>query len=278
MMRTAICPSCWSVKAISDEPLGKPGEKPGPDSREAYTLSISQQGVKIKGNSSAAIYYGAKRCVNCVEAGGAAATLPEVEIHDWPSMAFRGTMVDISHGPMPTEKEIERQLDFLARWKENQYYIYSEDSIELTGYPLLALGGRLTKDEVRHIVAYGRDRHIDVIPNFDLYGHQHDLFRVEEYSPLSDQSHGTEFDASNPKVAALLTDWVNQFADLFPSPFVSIGFDETFQIEAATHSTGAARSSSGSVCKAAFSGGKPVHAARQDGDCLRRHHGQVSRR
>ena len=227
-------------KGNADVPLGQPGETPGPDSREAYTLSINGKGITIEGNSSAAVYYGAQTLRQLVEGDGNGAVVPHVEIHDWPSMAFRGTMVDISHGPMPTEKEIERQLDFLARWKENQYYIYSEDSIELDGYPLLALGGRLSKADVRRIVTYGRDRHIDVIPNFDLYGHQHDLFRIEQYSSLSDESHGTEFDASNPKVSALLKDWVNQFAELFPSPFVSIGFDETFQIEAATHATGAA--------------------------------------
>jgi len=227
-------------EGTTDEPLGKPGGQPGQNSREAYDLTVGAKGVKIHARSSAGIFYGAETLRQLIEGEGASAVLPEVEIHDWPSLAFRGTMLDISHGPLPTEKEIERQLDFLARWKANQYYLYSEDSIELTGYPLLALGGKLTKDEVRRIVAYGRDRHIDVIPNFDLYGHQHDLFRVEKYSHLSDEPHGTEFDASNPEVAKVLADWVNQFADLFPSPFVSIGFDETFQIEAATHATGAA--------------------------------------
>jgi hypothetical protein len=236
-------------KGTTDEPLGQPGEQPGQNSREAYDLTVSRQGVKIHARSSAGIFYGAETLRQLVEGEGASAVLPEVEIHDWPSMAFRGTMVDISHGPLPTEKEIERQLDFLARWKGNQYYLYSEDSIELTGYPLLALSGQLTKDEVRRVVAYGRDRHIDVIPNFDLYGHQHDLFRIEKYSQLSDEPHGTEFDASNPAVAKLLTDWVNQFADLFPSRFVSIGFDETFQIEAATHATGAAAAPAGLFVK-----------------------------
>jgi hypothetical protein len=227
-------------EGATDEPLALPGEKPGPDSREAYDLTVTGQGVKVHARSSAGIFYGLQTLRQLVEGEGSQASLPLVDVHDWPSMAYRGTMVDISHGPLPTEKEVERQLDFLARWKANQYYLYSEDSIELTGYPLLNPDGRLTKEEVRRIVAYGRERHIDVIPNFDLYGHQHDLFRVEQYSDLSDEAHGTEFDAGNPKVMTLLTDWVDQFADLFPSPFVSIGFDETFQIEAATHATGAA--------------------------------------
>jgi hypothetical protein len=28
-------------------------------------------------------------------------------------------MVDTSHGPLPTEAEIRRQIDFHARWKNN---------------------------------------------------------------------------------------------------------------------------------------------------------------
>lgn len=220
--------------------LPVPGEHSGPTSREAYTLKLTPEGGEIQAASSAGLFYGVQTMCQMIEGGASEAALPEAEIHDWPSMAYRGTMVDISHGPLPTEKEIERQIDFLSRWKANQYYLYSEDSIELTGYPLLNRDARLSKDEVRRIVAYGRERHIDVIPNFDLYGHEHDLFRIEQYSGMSDEPHGTEFDPRNPKVLPLLTDWVNQFADLFPSPFVCIGFDETFQIEAATHATGTA--------------------------------------
>jgi len=61
---------------------------------------------------------------------------------------------------------------------------------------------------------------------------------VEEYSQLSDLPHGVEFDPSNPGVMALLENWIGQLADLFPSPFVSIGFDETFQIEMAVKQQG----------------------------------------
>ncbi len=249
-----------------DVPLALPGEKPGPDSREAYDLSVTATSVKIQARSSAGIYYGAQTLRQLIEGGGAQAVLLEVEIHDWPSMAYRGTMVDISHGPLPKEKEIERQLDFLARWKANQYYLYSEDSIELAGYPLLDAGARLSQDEVRRIVAYGRKRHIDVIPNFDLYGHEHDLFRIEQYSGLSDEPHGTEFNAANPKVTALLTDWVNQFAELFPSPFVSIGFDETFQIAGGDPRQRGGGAAGAAVCEAAFDCCRPFQEAGKDRD------------
>jgi hypothetical protein len=235
--------------AGTDQPLALPGDSPGPHSDEAYDLAVTAEGIRIHARSSTGIFYGVQTLRQLVEGSGSRAVLPQVEIHDWPSLAFRGTMVDISHGPLPTEKEIERQIAFLARWKGNQYYLYTEDSIELTGYPLLDPDGRLTQDEVRRIVAYGRQRHIDVIPNLDLYGHQHDLFRIEKYSELSDEPHGTEFDPRNPKVTPLLADWVNQFADLFPSPFVSIGFDETFQIEQATKASGAAAAPAGLFVK-----------------------------
>ena len=222
------------------DPLPVPGEHPGSDSREAYALKITSQGATVSARSSAGLYYAIQTLGQLVEGSGAGAVLPVVEITDWPALAYRGVMVDMSHGALPTEKEVERQLEFLARWKANQYYFYSEDSIELKGYPLLNPEGRFSQDEVRSIIAYGRARHIDVIPCLELYGHQHDLFRVEKYATLADVPHGTEFEPRNPQVNSLLSDWVTQLAQLFPSPFVHIGFDEAFQIEQAARQGGMA--------------------------------------
>jgi len=220
--------------------LPVPGEHPGPDSREAYSLKVTADRATARARSSAGLYYAVQTLEQLAEGTGAQGVLPVVEVKDWPSLAYRGVMVDMSHGALPTEKEVERQLDFLARWKNNQYYFYNEASIELTGFHLINPEGRFTKDEVRRIIAYGRERHIDVVPCLELFGHLHDLFRVEKYSDLSDLPHGTEFDPRNPKVMALLSDWVNQIVQLFPSPFVHIGFDETFQIEIAAHEHGTA--------------------------------------
>ena len=215
--------------------LPQPGETPGPHSREAYSLVIGSHGGQIEAKSSAGLFYGVETLCQLVEADG---TLPAVRVEDWPAQAYRGTMVDMSEGPLPTEAEIKRQIDFLARWKANQYYFYNEANIELTGYPLLNSEARFTRQQIESIVAYARERHIDVVPCLEMYGHLHDLFRIEKYSSLADFPHGGEFNPRDPRVMQLLTDWVDQFSAMFPSSFVHIGFDETGQIEQAAAKQG----------------------------------------
>jgi len=220
--------------------LPQPGETPGPDSREAYKLSVTTQGIQITGRSSASIYYGVQTLLQLIEGHDSSAHFPTVEMQDWPTTAYRATFVDVSgEGQMTTVDEIKRQLDFLAKWKGNQYCLYIESNIELDGYRLLNPDAHYTKNQIREIVTYGKARHIDVIPAVELYGHLHDLFRVEKYADLADFPHGGEFDPTNPKVKALLDDWITQLAELFPSPYVFVGFDETWAIQKAAQKSGA---------------------------------------
>jgi hypothetical protein len=220
--------------------LDLPGldERTGADSREAYTIKVTPEDAEIRAHSSTGLFYGVQTLRQLVEGSGAQAVLPEVEVHDWPAFAYRAVMMDMSHGQLPTEEEVKRQIDFIARWKANQYYFYSEASIELQGYPLLNPGARFTGDQVRRIVDYARQRHIDVIPFLDLYGHLHDLFRVERYADLAVLPHGGEFNPRDPHVMPMVADWLDQMARLFPSPFLHIGFDETYELEKAAKIAG----------------------------------------
>lgn len=213
--------------------LPQPGETPGPDSRESYSINITPRGGRLRARSSSGLFYGAQTLCQMVEGNHQTAVLPDAVIHDWPSLAYRGVMVDTSEGPTPTAEEVKRQINFLSRWKINQYYLYSETNIKLKGYPLLSPYARFSQSDIRSIVSYARKRHIDVIPTLELYGHLHQLFVIEKYSDLSDFPHGDEFDPCNPKVMDLLRNWAAQYSQLFPSPFVHIGFDETWQIQEA---------------------------------------------
>lgn len=213
--------------------LPQPGETPGPDSRESYSIKITARGGRLRARSSAGLFYGVQTLCQMVEGNHQAAALPDAVIHDWPSLAYRGVMVDASEGPTPTAEEVKRQIKFLSRWKINQYYLYSETNIQLMGFPLLSPYARFSQSEIRSIVSYARRRHVDVIPTLELYGHLHQLFVIEKYSDLSDFPHGDEFNPRNPKVMDLLRIWADQYSKLFPSPFVHIGFDETWQIQEA---------------------------------------------
>ncbi len=215
------------------DPLPGPKEKPGPDSREAYTLRITPDVAEIRAKSSAGIFYGVQTVLQLVSGAGEEAFLPELEIQDWPSLSYRGLMMDLSHGPMPTEEEIKRQIDFLSMWKGNQYYFYSEATIEFKGYPLINPGARYTQAQVRKIVEYARLRHVDVVPCMEFYGHLHDVFRLERYSRMSALPYGGEINPRRADIRGMLKDWVEQMAALFPSPWFHVGFDEPWELERA---------------------------------------------
>jgi hypothetical protein len=213
--------------------LPRDNEKSGPESREWYHIRLNATGGIVTASSSAGLFYAAETIVQMVEGDGPVAAIPVVDIDDWPSLAYRGVMFDLSHGPLPTVEEIERQIDFLASWKGNQYYFYSELSIELKGYPLINPGGRFSQEQVRRIVDYARLRHVDVVPCLEFYGHLHDLFRIERYANLAALPHGGDLNPSNPEMQRMVADWVGQMTSLFPSPWFHIGLDEPWELERA---------------------------------------------
>ena len=205
-------------------------ERAGPESREAYTLQVTPKGVEIRGRSSAGVFYGVQTLVQMVEGAGAEAILPVAEIKDWPALAYRGTMIDFSEGELIRVSEAERQIDLMARFKANQYYFYSEASIEFDGYDVVNPNGRYSREEVRQVIDYARQRHIDVVPCMELYGHMHNLFRFEKYADLGLPRYGGEYDPRNPRMYEVLDNWIGQTAKLFPSPWYHVGFDEPWSL------------------------------------------------
>ncbi|MGH9664634.1 MAG: glycoside hydrolase family 20 zincin-like fold domain-containing protein, partial [Bryobacteraceae bacterium] len=239
LSKLGATPGVHRIRLIRTGPvdaLPRDGEQPGPESREAYQLRVTPDGAELRARTSAGLFYGAETLLQMVEGSGRGTFLPDTEIHDWPSLAYRGVMYDLSHGPLPTEDEIKRQIDFLARWKGNQYYFYSELSIELKGYSIINPGGRYSQDQVRRIIEYARQRHVDVVPCLEFFGHLHDLFRIERYADLAVLPHGGDLNPRVPQIQHMLEDWIDQMTALFPSPWFHIGLDEPWELERATSS------------------------------------------
>lgn len=207
-------------------------EKPGPQSREAYRITITRNGAVIRAGSSTGLFYGAQTLLQMVEGEGSHAVLPVAEVHDWPALAYRGFMMDFSEGQRLRVPEIERQLDLLARFKGNQYYFYSEMSIAWDGFEAVNVDpdSKFTKDEVRHIIEFARQRHIDVVPCLELYGHMHALFRVEKFADLGLPRYGDEFDPRNADALKAIDNLLDQATALFGSAWINVGFDEPWSL------------------------------------------------
>lgn len=209
-------------------------ETTGPESREAYKIKVTENRIRITAKSDAALFYSLQTLLQLIEKNGYDSFINEVEIEDYPAIPYRGVMMDFSHGGLLTEEEIKNQIDFLSRWKLNQYYFYNEVSIEMKGYPLINYNACYSQETVKRVVAYGREKHIDVIPFVNFYGHLHELIRLEKYSDMGIGRYGHDLDPRNPGVQVLLKDWISQYAEIFPSPFIHVGFDETWETERLT--------------------------------------------
>jgi hexosaminidase len=209
-------------------PLPGLSEVSGPQSREAYTIKIDRNGIVIQGNSSAAAYYAIQTLRQMPEGSGEESYFPEAEINDYPVLPYRGLLVAFGEGAIYNEQFARDIIDELARFKSNQFMFYSESSIELDSFPLLGYKSKVSKETIRRLIKYARERHVDIIPFQALYGHLHDIFRIEKYSSLSTVPYGFEFDPTNPQARDMVRKMVNEISDLFPSPFFHIGFDETW--------------------------------------------------
>ena len=216
----------YTVKVAGEE---LPGAQERGGGREHYTLSIGPKSIRIDAKTSTGLYYAVQTIRQLITGEGPTAYLPVSEIEDQPALAYRGVMMDLAHGGLLTVDEIKRQIDFLAKWKNNQYYFYNEVSIAMRGYAGLNYKASYSQEQIKNIVAYGKERHIDVIPFVAFYGHLHDLLKREKYASLAIGNYGEELDPRNPQVQVILRDWIKQYTEMFSSPFVHVGFDETWE-------------------------------------------------
>lgn len=138
----------------------------GPDSRGSYRLKITMAGGEIQAICPPDCITRFKLCVKrWNETAVPRPSRRSIPTSGQPSLTA-ATMIDMRHGPLPTQDEAKWQLDFLARWKAKKYLVYSEGAIELDGYPVLNAEGRFSKEQIRINT-------VNQVPNQDALRHLH---------------------------------------------------------------------------------------------------------
>ena len=186
--------------------------------------------------------------------------LPCGTIKDWPNFAYRGMHLDPCRHFIDLDS-VKIYLDMMALHNMNQFHFHlSEDQgwrIEIKKHPELTEigayrsgtvighngnlydtirhGGFYTQDELRDLIQYAAERHINIIPEIDLPGHMQAALACYPQMGCTGGPYevwkrwGVSEDvlcAGNEEAMQFVEDVLNEVMDLFPSPYIHIGGDE----------------------------------------------------
>jgi len=244
--------------AISEDYIDDWGE-------EGYELTVSSEGVDIKANTPAGVFYGA-HTLNKLLGSSADGNLPGLKITDYPRFSYRGLHLDVSRHFMPVSFVFDL-IDYMAMHKLNVFHWHLVDDqgwrIEIRKYPKLTevgawrvdmsdrhwndrplvndpanatYGGYYTQDEIKRVVRYAAERNITVMPEIEMPAHvMSALAAYPEYS-CTGENLGVPpggvwpithiYCAGKDETFHFLEDVLTEVMELFPSEFIHIGGDE----------------------------------------------------
>jgi len=198
---------------------------------EGYVLIGDARRLIVIGAQPAGVFYGAQTVKQLVEGNGTSARIRLVNARDWPAMRYRGMHDDLSRGPIPTLDFQKKQIRTFAAYKLNVYSLYYEHTLQYASHPLAAPpGGSMSRADVKELIDYARKYHIDVIPEQEAFGHLHHLLKWELYAPLAETSHGHVLAPGQPGSLAVIKQLFSEIDSIFPSKFIHLGADETFEL------------------------------------------------
>jgi hexosaminidase len=200
---------------------------------EGYVLVVDAHQASVIAASSAGVFYGVQTLKQLLPLPAAERVLPTGTVRDWPAMRYRGVQDDLSRGPVPTLEFQKHQIRVLASFKANIYTPYFEHTLLYPNQPVAApWGGAMTPSDVKELVAYARQYHVTILPEQEAFGHLHHVLKYEVYQDAAETPHGHVLAPVQQATLPLIKDWFTQMAAEFPSPFLHIGADETWDLGA----------------------------------------------
>ena len=197
---------------------------------EGYTVVIDKRRAAIIASSASGIFYGVQTFKQLLPLAGAK-TIPEGTIRDWPAMKYRAIDDDLSRGPFPTLEFQKHQIEEIASFKANIYSPYFEHTLEYTSQPLPApVGGALSPADAAELVKFAAHYHVTILPEQEAFGHLHHVLKYDLYQDAAETPHGYVLAPGQAQTLPLIKDWFTQIAEEFPSPWMHIGADETFDL------------------------------------------------
>ena len=233
--------------------------------KEAYSINVSSDGILVQAVTPEGIYRATRTLLKSVGAEKTSSVeFPSAEVSDWPRFGYRGLMLDVSRHFSDVEM-VKRTIDMLALHQLNMFHWHLTDDqgwrIEIKSHPELTEvgawrddtvvgrylggtdyptdgkrhGGFYTQEQIREIVAYAKERYIEIIPEIDLPGHTSAVLAAYPQLGCEDKEYkvanrwGVIRDvlcAGNPASLDLFKDIMDEVCELFPGKYIHLGGDE----------------------------------------------------
>ena len=193
---------------------------------EGYFLHISTRQVVIAAPTEAGLFYGVQSLRQVIRANRGTAGIPCLAVTDKPAMRYRGWMDDISRGPIPSLEFIKKEIRTMAEFKQNFFNLYTENTFRSAKYPDISPNDGLTAAEIKELSAYASRYHIELMGNFQSFGHQEKMLSNPFYAHLAD--NGSILNPANEDTYSFLSDIYAEMIPAYKSSFFNINCDETF--------------------------------------------------
>ncbi len=226
---------------------------------ESYRIKVDRKGISVSYSDPAGAFYAQITLDQLLPDTMGSSSLPYCEIYDYPRFPYRGLHFDVSRHFRSLDF-LKKQIDAMAMFKMNRMHIHLTDAagwrMQIDSYPRLTQfaawrqqhtwkdwwagerlyaeegapeshGGYYTKEELRELVEYARQRHIEIIPEIEMPSHSEEVLAAYPELGCSGQAYkDSDFCVGNEEVFRFLETVLEEVMDVFPSEFIHIGGDE----------------------------------------------------
>ena len=254
---------------------------------EGYHLTVTDKDISISANQPAGLYYGMQtlwqlfppQILSGQKVNDVVWKIPAVKITDYPRFGWRGLLFDVARHFF-TVQEVKDFIDQMAAYKYNLLHLHLTDDqgwrLQIKSLPELTeigawrakrvgrwgewskptpeepktYGGYYTHEDIKELVQYAKQHHIEIMPEIDVPGHSMAILasipglsctpgKVQVNAgdrfmiwPPGGGFYGTvdnNLCPANEKVYEVLDKVFTEVAQLFPFAYIHMGGDETYK-------------------------------------------------
>ncbi|MFN2184843.1 MAG: glycoside hydrolase family 20 zincin-like fold domain-containing protein [Anaerolineae bacterium] len=196
---------------------------------QAYVLAVQRGRIVLYADAPPGLFYAMQTLRQLVRLQGD--HIPSLTIRDWPSLDARGLMLDISRRKVPTVATLKHLVDELSHYKLNVLQLYTEHTFQFPSHPRIGAGcGSLDSEDILELDAHCRQRHVELMPNLQSFGHARNILLLPEYRHLAETDLLWTLSPGVEETYTLLDELYGDMLPSFSSPTLNVDCDETYDL------------------------------------------------